>query len=452
MALDGAAPRRRRGPRRRHPRPAGRSGRPAGTWRTSPTRSSTARSARTASASTSSTTLDVCPSLRLEGQLHRGPPVQPDVQDPRRPGRGGRGRRLPAARDGAGHVRELRQRAADHAQEAARSASPRWASRSATRSRPENFDLPHPRVRADGDGVLRAAGRRPAVVRVLVRRASATGTRPRHPGRPAPAAGPRRRRAVPLLGRAPPTWSSSSPGAGTSSRASPTAPTTTSPQHAKHSGERLDYFDQATGERYVPHVIEPAAGATRTMVAFLLAAYDEDEVGGETRTVLRLHPRLAPYKVAVLPLSKKDTLTPLAKEVFQLLADRWMCDYDDTQSIGRRYRRQDEIGTPLCRHGRLRIARGPGRHHPRPRHDRAGQRCRSTIWWPTVERAPRLLKHVAGDEGSASSAGRGTPATAVARLGQRREAHAEPSNGASRLGGWPTSTPSITSTAARRWS
>ena len=79
-------------------------------------------------------------------------------------------------------------------------------------------------------------------------------------------------------------------------------------QHAKHSGERLEYFDQATGERYVPHVIEPAAGATRTMMAFLIAAYDEEEVGGEARTVLRLHPRLAPYKVAVLPLSKKDTL------------------------------------------------------------------------------------------------------------------------------------------------
>jgi glycyl-tRNA synthetase len=119
-------------------------------------------------------------------------------------------------------------------------------------------------------------------------------------------------------------------------------------QHAKHSGERLDYFDPATNERYVPYVIEPAAGATRTMAAFLLAAYDEDTVGGEPRTILRLHPRLAPYKVAVLPLSKKETLTPLAKELFRTLAPRFMCDYDDTQSIGRRYRRQDEIGTPLA--------------------------------------------------------------------------------------------------------
>jgi glycyl-tRNA synthetase len=119
-------------------------------------------------------------------------------------------------------------------------------------------------------------------------------------------------------------------------------------QHAKHSGEKLDYFDQATNERYVPHVIEPAAGATRTAMAFLMAAYDEEEVRGEQRTVLRFHPRLAPYKVAVLPLSKKEELTPVAREVLGLLQGRWMCDYDETQAIGRRYRRQDEIGTPLC--------------------------------------------------------------------------------------------------------
>ena len=119
-------------------------------------------------------------------------------------------------------------------------------------------------------------------------------------------------------------------------------------QHAQHSGQKLDYFDQGTNERYVPFVIEPAAGATRTMAAFLLAAYDEDEVGGESRTILRLHPRLAPYKVAVLPLSKKDTLSPLARQVFRTLAGNYMVDYDDTQSIGRRYRRQDEVGTPLC--------------------------------------------------------------------------------------------------------
>ncbi|HUF33465.1 MAG TPA: glycine--tRNA ligase [Acidimicrobiales bacterium] len=119
-------------------------------------------------------------------------------------------------------------------------------------------------------------------------------------------------------------------------------------QHANASGEKLEYFDQATGERYVPHVIEPAAGATRTLMAFLMAAYDTDEINGEERTVLRLHHRLAPYKVAVLPLSKKETLTPLAREVLGLLQPWFMCDYDETQAIGRRYRRQDEIGTPYC--------------------------------------------------------------------------------------------------------
>jgi glycyl-tRNA synthetase len=118
--------------------------------------------------------------------------------------------------------------------------------------------------------------------------------------------------------------------------------------HAAASGEKLDYFDPQTNERYVPYVIEPAAGATRTMAAFLLAAYHEEQVNDDTRTVLRLHPRLAPYKVAVLPLSKKDTLTPIAHEVRKTLSERYMVDYDETQAIGRRYRRQDEIGTPLC--------------------------------------------------------------------------------------------------------
>ncbi|MBV8461982.1 MAG: glycine--tRNA ligase [Acidimicrobiales bacterium] len=118
--------------------------------------------------------------------------------------------------------------------------------------------------------------------------------------------------------------------------------------HAAASGERLEYVDSGTGERYVPYVIEPAAGATRTMMAFLLAAYDEDVVAGETRTLLRLHPRLAPYQVGVLPLSRKETLEGLSRQVLRSLQPHFMCDYDVTQSIGRRYRRQDEIGTPWC--------------------------------------------------------------------------------------------------------
>jgi glycyl-tRNA synthetase len=124
--------------------------------------------------------------------------------------------------------------------------------------------------------------------------------------------------------------------------------------HAKHSGEKLEYFDQATGVAYVPHVIEPAAGATRTAMAFLMAAYDEEEVTregqgkGEHRTVLRLHPKLAPYQVAVLPLSRNEKLVPTSREVLGLLQPHFMCDYDETQAIGRRYRRQDELGTPYC--------------------------------------------------------------------------------------------------------
>ena len=119
-------------------------------------------------------------------------------------------------------------------------------------------------------------------------------------------------------------------------------------QHSAHSGERLDYFDPATNERYTPFVVEPAAGVTRTMAAFMLEAFDIDEVNGEERTVLRLHPRLAPYQVAVLPLSRKEPLIELAGDVRKALAQRYMVDYDETQAIGRRYRRQDEIGTPLA--------------------------------------------------------------------------------------------------------
>jgi glycyl-tRNA synthetase len=119
-------------------------------------------------------------------------------------------------------------------------------------------------------------------------------------------------------------------------------------QHSNASGEKLEYFDQATGERYVPHVIEPAVGATRTMMAFLMAAYDEEDVRGEKRVVLRLDSRLSPYQVAVLPLSRNEKLSPLARDVLHRLQPQVMTEYDETQSIGRRYRRQDEIGTPLC--------------------------------------------------------------------------------------------------------
>jgi glycyl-tRNA synthetase len=117
-------------------------------------------------------------------------------------------------------------------------------------------------------------------------------------------------------------------------------------QHAEYSGEKLEYVDTATKERYVPHVIEPAAGVDRAMLAFLVDAYDEEEVEGDTRTVLKLHPRLAPVKVAVLPLVRKDGHPEVAREVFADLKERMTAEYDAGGSIGKRYRRQDEIGTP----------------------------------------------------------------------------------------------------------
>jgi glycyl-tRNA synthetase len=117
-------------------------------------------------------------------------------------------------------------------------------------------------------------------------------------------------------------------------------------RHAEYSGEKLEYFDQGSGERYVPYVIEPSAGVDRSLLAFLVDAYDEDEQEGERRTVLRLHPRLAPVTVAVLPLVRKDGQPELAREVHHALKPLMQSEYDEGGSIGRRYRRQDEIGTP----------------------------------------------------------------------------------------------------------
>jgi glycyl-tRNA synthetase len=119
-------------------------------------------------------------------------------------------------------------------------------------------------------------------------------------------------------------------------------------QHAEHSGQDLTYFDPESNERFFPHVIEPAAGATRTTFAFLIDAFNEETVGDDTRTVLKLHHRLAPYKVAVLPLSKKPELIEPAEKLIAGLRKHWMAELDITQSIGKRYRRQDEIGTPYC--------------------------------------------------------------------------------------------------------
>ena len=123
--------------------------------------------------------------------------------------------------------------------------------------------------------------------------------------------------------------------------------------HAKHSGQDLSYFDQAAGERWTPYVIEPAAGVNRSMMAFLVDAYTEDEApnakgGVDKRVLLKLDPRLAPVKVAVLPLSRNADLSPMARDLAAALRRSWNVDFDDAGAIGRRYRRQDEIGTPFC--------------------------------------------------------------------------------------------------------
>jgi glycyl-tRNA synthetase len=119
-------------------------------------------------------------------------------------------------------------------------------------------------------------------------------------------------------------------------------------QHAEFSGEKLEYIDQATNNRYVPYVIEPAVGPDRIMLAFLVDAYTEEEVNGEERTVLKLHPRIAPTKAAVFPLSKKQPVSTIARELYDDLKGDYRLFYDDSGSIGRRYRRQDEAGTPFC--------------------------------------------------------------------------------------------------------
>ena len=119
-------------------------------------------------------------------------------------------------------------------------------------------------------------------------------------------------------------------------------------QHTKHSGKNLTYFDEQSNEHYTPYVIEPSAGVDRSALAFLIDAYDEELAEGETRVVFHFHPELAPIKVAILPLSRNEKLVPLARQVYTELRRHFMTQYDDAQSIGRRYRRQDEIGTPFC--------------------------------------------------------------------------------------------------------
>ena len=147
-------------------------------------------------------------------------------------------------------------------------------------------------------------------------------------------------------------------------------------QHSEHSGEKLEYFDQEAGEAYVPYVVEPAAGVDRALLAFIVDAYDTEEVEGRKRTVLRLHPRLAPVKVAVLPLVSKEGMPERAREVFDSIRHRIPAEFDEGGSIGKRYRRQDEIGTPWGVHGRRPDDGRRDRHPARPRLAGAGAPAR----------------------------------------------------------------------------
>ena len=217
------------------------------------------------------------------------------------------------------------------------------------------------------------------VVRVLVQRADELVPRSRHPEGDAAPSCPRRRRAVALLDRHLRRRVPVPVGLGRGSKASPSAPTSTSTQHSNHSGEKLDYFDQATNERYKPYVIEPAVGVTRLFAIFLLAAYDEDVVNDETRTVLRLHPRLAPYKVAVLPLVEEghaDAVgAPGPQDAQRALHGRLRRDAGDRPALSPPGR--DRYAA--VRHHRLRFARRRRGDDPRSRHHRAGSCAVDTL-------------------------------------------------------------------------
>ena len=257
--------------------------------------------------------------------------------------------------DRAGHLRQLRQRGDHLAQEAAVRYRPD-RQELPQRDHPGQLHLPHPRVRADGDGVLRRA-RRPRAS------GTSTGSTPGCSGTSTSASSPDNLRLYEhpkeklshysdrtvdieyKFGFQGNPWGELE---GVANRTDFDLKT-----HSEHSGVDLSYYDQATDTRYIPYVIEPAAGLTRSFMAFLVDAYGEDEApnakgGVDKRTVLRLDPRLAPVKAAVLPLSRHADLSPKARDLAAELRKYWNVEFDDAGAIGRRYRRQDEIGTPYC--------------------------------------------------------------------------------------------------------
>ena len=310
---------------------------------------------------------------RVRRRPDRAAQLQPDVRDARRPGRrrglGG----LPPPRDRAGHLHQLQERARLRPQEAAvrhrpgRQVLPQ-------RDHAGQLHLPHPRVRADGDGVLRPARRRRSAGTTSGSRPRALVHRPRPPPRPPARSARTTHDELSHYSRGtsdveylfPIGWSELE---GIANRGDFDLT-----QHARLSGEKLEYFDQQTNERYVPHVIEPAAGADRATLAFLVDAYEVEEVEGRQRTVLRLHPRLAPVKVAVLPLVTKEGLPENAREIFaappQARPRRVRRERLDRQALPPPGRDRH----PLLRHRRLPDHGGRHRHPPRPRHHRPGPR------------------------------------------------------------------------------
>ena len=328
---------------------ARRCGRRPATRPSSPTRSSTATTARAASGPTSSTIANAVPELRQAGHVHRAAPVQPDVQDVHGPGRG-RGRHgATSARDRPGHLRQLPERPAHHAPEAAvrhrpdRQGVPQ-------RDHPGQLHLPHPRVRADGDGVLLSPAEAAEWYEYWQRGAAAAGTsisasarrtlrlREHDADELAHYAARDLRHRVPIpvrLGRA--------RGHRQPHRLRPP------PAHRAHGQATCEYFDQEA-ERAL-HPVRHRAGRRRHPHHLGLPRRRLRRGGGrgETRTVLRFHPRLAPIKVAVFPLSRRTAMPEIATQIAaDLRPPLSRSFYDVTQAIGRRYRRQDEIGTPFC--------------------------------------------------------------------------------------------------------
>ena len=295
------------------------------------------------------------PELRQQGHLHRAEDVQRPDEDLPRPDRERRGPALPAARDRAGHLRQLQQRGDRGPQEAAVRHRPGRQVASATRSpratsssgpasssrwRWSSSSSPAP----TSSGTSTGSQQRWNWYRDL----GLSESNLRFFEHPKEKLSHYSKRTVDIEYRFQFGGTEFAELEGIANRTDFDLTT-----HSKHSGVDLSYFDQEKQERWVPYVIEPAAGLTRAVLAFLLEAYDEDEApntkgGVDKRTVMRFDPRLAPVKVAVLPLSRNPELSPKARELADLLRKRWMVEFDDSQAIGRRYRRQDEIGTPFC--------------------------------------------------------------------------------------------------------